>query len=93
MTAHTYQSGPDPEAGGRLTPKQRNAAAQIMLLIGAASVIGGLLTAFGGFGLIFLLFAPLWFILAAILRPTRWRVAAALFVMGCWAFGAFHVLT
>ena len=64
-----------------------------LLAIGVVSTLAGLITAFAGVGLILLLFAPLWFIFAAGLRPTRWRVALALFVLGCWAFGAFHVLT
>ena len=64
-----------------------------LLAIGIVSTLAGLITAFAGVGLILLLFAPLWFIFAAILRPTRWRVALALFVLGCWAFGAYHVLT
>ena len=62
-----------------------------LLAIGVVSTLVGLITAFAGGGLILLLFAPLWFIFAAILRPTRWRVALALFVLGCWAFGAYHV--
>lgn len=64
-----------------------------LLAIGIVSTLVGLITAFGGVGLILLLFAPLWFIFAAILRPTRWRVALALFVLGCWAFGAYQVIT
>ena len=64
-----------------------------LLAIGIVSTLVGLITAFAGVGLILLLFAPLWFIVAAILRPTRWRIALALFVLGCWAFGAYHVLT
>lgn len=64
-----------------------------LLVIGIVSTLVGLITAFAGVGLILLLFAPLWFIFAAGLRPTRWRVALALFVLGCWAFAAFHVLT
>ena len=64
-----------------------------LLAIGVVSTLVGLITAFAGVGLILLLFAPLWFIFAALLRPNRWRVALALFVLGCWAFGAYHVLT
>ena len=64
-----------------------------LLAIGIVTTLVGLITAFAGVGLILLLFAPLWFIFAALLRPTRWRVALALFVLGCWAFGAYHVLT
>ena len=64
-----------------------------LLAIGIVSTLVGLITAFAGVGLILLLFAPLWFIFAALLRPNRWRVALALFVLGCWAFGAYHVLT
>ena len=64
-----------------------------LLAIGIVTTLVGLITAFAGVGLILLLFAPLWFIFAALLRPTRWRVAFALFVLGCWAFGAYHVLT
>ncbi len=63
------------------------------LAIGIVTTIIGLVTAFGGIGLIFLLFAPLWFGLAAILRPTRRRIIAACFVMGCWIFAAVNVLT
>ena len=64
-----------------------------LLAIGVVSTLVGLITAFAGVGLILLLFAPLWFIFAALLRPTRWRIALALFVLGCWAFGAYHVIT
>ena len=64
-----------------------------LLAIGIVFTLVGLLTAFSGFGLILLLFAPLWFAFSAILRPTRLRVALALFVLGCWAFGAFQVIT
>ncbi len=64
-----------------------------LLAIGIVTTLVGLITAFAGVGLILLLFAPLWFMFAAILRPTRWRVAFALFVLGCWAFGAYHVIT
>ena len=64
-----------------------------LLAIGIVTTLVGLITAFAGVGLILLLFAPLWFIFAALLRPTRWRVAFALFVLGCWAFGAYHVIT
>ena len=64
-----------------------------LLAIGIVSTLLGLITAFSGFGLIFLVLAPLWFAFAALLRPTRWRVAFALFVLGCWAFGAYHVIT
>ena len=71
----------------------RKRVSNLLLALGSAMAVIGLLTAIGGFGLIFLVFAPLPFILAAILQPTRWRVASALFVLGCWAFGAFQVLT
>ena len=64
-----------------------------LLAIGIVSTLLGLITAFSGFGLIFLALAPPWFVAAAILRPTRWRVVLALFVLGCWAFGAYHVIT
>ena len=64
-----------------------------LLTVGIVSTLLGLITAFSGFGLIFLALAPLWFVSAAILRPTRWRIALALFVLGCWAFGAYHVIT
>ena len=64
-----------------------------LLAIGIVSTLVGLITAFAGVGLILLLFAPLWFIFAALLRPNRWSVALALFVLGCWAFGAYHVIT
>ena len=65
----------------------------IFLAIGIVTTLFGLLTAFSGFGLVFLLFAPLWFGLAAILRPTRPRIIAACFVMGCWIFAAVSVIT
>ena len=64
-----------------------------LLAIGVVSTLAGLITAFAGVGLILLLFAPLWFVFAAILQPNRRRVVLALFVLGCWAFGAYHVLT
>ena len=73
--------------------RSRQRWSSYLLAIGIVSTLVGLITAFAGVGLILLLFAPLWFIFAAILRPTHWRVALALFVLGCWAFGAYHVIT
>ncbi len=71
----------------------RKRVSNLLLALGSAAVIIGLLTAISGFGLIFLLFAPLPFVVATIFQPTRWRVAVALVVLGCWAFGAFQVIT
>ena len=71
----------------------RKRVSNLLLALGSTWAIIGLLTAVSGFGLIFLVFAPLPFIFAVLLQPSRWRVASALFVLGCWAFGAFQVLT
>ena len=85
-----------PAPGRRPTVRRvftRRLWSSYLLAIGIVSTLLGLITAFSGFGLIFLVLAPLWFASAALLRPTRWRVALALFVLGCWAFGAYHVIT
>ena len=88
-----HQSPGSGQAGVTSRIVTRKRVSNLWLALGSAITIIGLLTAFSGFGLIFLLFAPLPFILAATLQPTRWRIASALFVLGCWAFGAFQVLT
>ncbi len=91
MTLHeTVHTGP---GSGLSRSFGRHRWSSIFLAIGIVTTLFGLLTAFGGFGLIFLLFAPLWFGLAAILRPTRPRIVAACFVMGCWIFAAVNVIT
>ncbi len=75
---------------GRIFTRQR--WSKYFLAIGVVTTIFGLLTAFSGLGLIFLLFSPLWFGLAAILRPTRPRLVVACLIMGCWIFAAFNVI-
>lgn len=72
---------------------RRQRTSNVLLALGFVAVGFGLLTAFSGFGLVFLVFAPLLFTVAAALSRSRWRVAAALIVWGCWFFGLYHVLT
>ena len=62
----------------------RGPVSTIVLFVGWGLAAFELLTASSGFGLIFLVFAPLPFILAANLQPTRWRMAAP---WSAWAAG------
>ncbi len=64
----------------------------IFLTIGVLCATFGLLAAAAGFGLPFLAIAPLWFILAAALRPTRPRIILACVVIGFWTIGVVDVL-
>jgi len=73
--------------------KRRRRLSNALLTIGVATTLLGLATAVGGVGLILLFFAPIWFIAAAALRPTRWRIGTALFALGCWSYAAFSILT
>lgn len=92
--AQAIAAPPEPGRGSPVRQAfTRRRWSSYLLAIGIVSTLLGLITAFSGFGLIFLILAPLWFASAALLRSTRWRVALALFVLGCWAFGAYHVIT
>ncbi|MCY3922512.1 MAG: hypothetical protein OXG27_08960 [Chloroflexi bacterium] len=64
-----------------------------LLIVGAAAAFLGLASALSGVGLIILVLVPLPVTAAAVLVRSRWRVAAALCVWGCWFFGLWHVLT
>ncbi len=65
----------------------------IFLTIGIVTTFFGILTAPSGFGFIFLMPMPLWFILAAILRPTRPSIALACVFTGFWIYGVIRMLT
>ena len=73
--------------------KRRRRWSNALLVLGSAATIVGLATAFGGIGLGILVFVPVPFTAAAVVARSRWGVAAALFVWGCWFFALYHVLT
>ena len=83
------QSTPNPSSS---QAGWRRRASSGILAFGVLWTLFGLATSFSGFGLIFLLFAPLWFVAAAILHRSRWRIAVAVFVLGCWLTGAGFAL-
>ncbi len=72
---------------------RRRRQSNLLLWIGIVATFVGLVTAFGGIGLAVLFFVPLPFTGAAILVVSRGRIAAALFVWGCWFFALYEVLT
>ena len=70
----------------------RRRASSVALIIGWGVVIFGLLSAFSGFGLPFLLCSPLLFLFGVGLAPSRPRAAQAAFVLACWFVGLGFVL-
>ena len=75
------------------TTDRRRRQSNALLLVGAAAAFVGFGAAVSGLGLITLAVVPLPFSGAAALMPTRWRMAAALVVWGCWCFGLYHLLS
>ena len=72
---------------------RRRRQSNALLIIGAAATFLGLASALSSVGLIILVLVPLPVTAAAVLARSRWRVAAALCVWGCWFFGLWHVLS
>ena len=75
------------------TTDRRRRQSNALLLVAAAASFVGLAAAVSGLGLIILAFVPLPITGAAALMPSRWRMAAALLVWGCWCFVLYLVLS
>ena len=76
----------------RTTDRRRRQANALIVVAAAASFVG-LGAAVSGLGLFILALVPLPITGAAALMPSRWRMAAALVVWGCWCFGLYLVLS
>ena len=74
-------------------PDRQRLLSNALLGVGIVATFAGLATAIGGVGLTILFFVPLPFTGASLLVRSRWRVAAALFVWGCWFFAAYLIVT
>jgi len=72
---------------------RRRRQSNALLIAGAAAAFLGFASALSSVGLIILALVPLPITAAAVLLRSRWRIAAALCVWGCWFFGLWHVLT
>ena len=75
------------------TTDRRRRQSNALLLVAAAASFVGLGAAVSGLGLIILAFVPLPATGAAALMPSRWRMATAMVVWGCWCFGLYLVLS
>ena len=72
--------------------RTRQVASTSLIIIGWAMVVFGLATAFSGFGLPFLMFCPLPFLVGAYLVRSKARIAHAVLISACWLTGLGFVL-
>lgn len=77
----------EPRAQAQKVGRMRRHTSAVALLIGWGVVFFGLASAYSGFGLPFLLFSPVPFLVGAWLAPTKARISHAALIMVCWCIG------